>query len=201
MGFAEGDNYGWTTAFWSGLLWLAYEMTDNSIYREGGERNTSRILPIAFKMTSTSIPMTSVFSIHSPASHRICLTENNQAKESAIQAAKRLMTRFLDKPGVFQAWGKLDDPELRGNTIIDSLMNMPLLYRASEITGDERFKQAAHRHVCRLRDDVVRPNNTTFHTFYWNTETGEPCMAKLLRDILMSLAGHADRHGQFMVLH
>src|SRR5690348_1316248 len=26
-GFAEGDNYGWTTSFWPGVLWLAYELT------------------------------------------------------------------------------------------------------------------------------------------------------------------------------
>jgi hypothetical protein len=37
--------------------------------------------------------------------------------------------------GVFQAWGALDDPGLRGNTIIDSLMNMPLLYWAAEQTA------------------------------------------------------------------
>lgn len=176
-GFAEGDNYGWTTAFWSGLLWLAYEMTAESLYRDGGEQHvlnfTNRVQndidldthDIGFLYTLSCIP-----------SYQ--LTNNPQAKKTIIQAAERLMTRYLDKAGVFQAWGKLDDPELRGNTIIDSLMNMPLLFRASQITGDDRFAQAAHQHVCRLRDDLVRPNNTTFHTFYWDTETGKPLYGK-----------------------
>lgn len=177
FGFAEGDNYGWTTAFWSGLLWLAYEMTDNSIYREGGEQhiqNFTNRVQNDIDLDTHDIGFLYTLSCIAP----YLLNENNQAKKSAIQASERLMTRYLDKAGIFQAWGKLDDPELRGNTIIDSLMNMPLLYRASEITGDERFAEAAHRHVCRLRDDVVRPNNTTFHTFYWDTDTGEPLHGK-----------------------
>jgi unsaturated chondroitin disaccharide hydrolase len=84
------------------------------------------------------------------------------------------MARYLDQIGVFQAWGMLDDPQLRGNTIIDSLMNMPLLYWASAQTGDPRFAAAATRHAMRLREDVVREDDSTFHTFYWDVATGEP---------------------------
>ncbi len=41
------------------------------------------------------------------------------------------MSRVLEPAGIIQAWGDLSDPAQRGRTIIDSLMNMPLLYWAS----------------------------------------------------------------------
>jgi unsaturated chondroitin disaccharide hydrolase len=84
------------------------------------------------------------------------------------------MTRYLDAPGIIQAWGDMRDPNQRGRTIVDSLMNTPLLYWASQVTGDERYHRAAHRHAGQLARYFVRPDNTTFHTFYFDPETGAP---------------------------
>src|SRR5919109_4312871 len=53
-------------------------------------------------------------------------------------------------------------------------MNMPLLYWTSEVTGEPRFAVAAHRHATQLRDYMVRADSTTYHTFYWDAETGTP---------------------------
>ena len=172
-GFAEGDNYGWTTSFWSGVLWLAYELSSDEAYRRGAEQHIySCANRIANKIDVDTHDLGFLYTLACVVPWR--LTGNIQAKQAAIQAAEQLMVRYLDKVGIFQAWGRLNDPELRGNTIIDSLMNMPLLYWASEETGDARFAQAAHRHAAQLRDNIVRPDNTTFHTFYWDVETGMP---------------------------
>jgi unsaturated chondroitin disaccharide hydrolase len=172
-GFAEGDNYGWTTSFWPGMLWLAYELTGDDGYRRVAEQhvhNFARRINEEIDLDTHDIGF--LYTLSCIAPWRI--TANIQAKQAAIKAAEQLMTRYLDKIGVFQAWGKLDNPELRGNTIVDSLMNMPLLYWASEITGDSRFAQAAHRHTLCVCNNMIRPNNTTFHTFYWDIETGQP---------------------------
>jgi unsaturated chondroitin disaccharide hydrolase len=79
--------------------------------------------------------------------------------------------RFKD---IGEANAVLSDPKQRGRTIIDSLMNMPLLIWASEQTGDPRYKDAARRHTEQLRQHILRDDNSTFHTFYWDAETGEP---------------------------
>jgi unsaturated chondroitin disaccharide hydrolase len=68
----------------------------------------------------------------------------------------------------------MNDPNQRGRTIVDSLMNTPLLYWASQVTGDERYHRAAHRHAGQLAQHFVRPDDTTFHTFYFDPETGAP---------------------------
>jgi unsaturated chondroitin disaccharide hydrolase len=72
----------------------------------------------------------------------------------------------------------MDDPDQRGRTIVDSLMNMPLLFWASQASGDERFAAAAYRHASQLRDHFVRADDTTFHTFYFDTDTGQPRFGK-----------------------
>ncbi len=183
-GFAEGDNYGWTTSFWSGLLWLAYEISGDENYRASGEQHILNFANrIENKIALDTHDLGFLYTLSCVTPYRI--TGNQQAEEAALLAAEHLMTRYLEKIGIFQSWGSLDDPKLRGNAIIDSLMNMPLLYWASEITGDSRFAQAARRHVSNLRDHVVRPNNTTFHTFYWDIETGTPLYGKTAQ-------GHSD---------
>ncbi|MBK8137396.1 MAG: glycoside hydrolase family 88 protein [Chloroflexi bacterium] len=172
-GFVEGDNYGWTTSFWSGMLWLAYEFTGEARYLQLGERhiqNFAHRVENAIDLDTHDIGF--LYTLACVAPWR--LTGDLAARQAALQAAEALMARYLAKIGIFQAWGGLDDPKMRGNTIIDSLMNMPLLYWATEQTGDPRFAAAAHYHSSQLRDQVVRPDNSTYHTFYWNPETGAP---------------------------
>ena len=104
---------------------------------------------------------------------------------AALAAADHLMSRFLEPAGIIQAWGDLQDPRERGRTIIDSLMNTPLLFWASQVSGDPRYAAAARRHTAQLRDHILRPDGTTFHTFYWDPVTGEPLRGETEQ-------GHAD---------
>jgi unsaturated chondroitin disaccharide hydrolase len=51
---------------------------------------------------------------------------------------------------------------------------MPLLTWAGEQTGEPRFDDAVRRHTAQLREHILREDDSTFHTFYWDAETGEP---------------------------
>jgi unsaturated chondroitin disaccharide hydrolase len=88
------------------------------------------------------------------------------------------MNRFWEKPGIIQAWGRMDDPDQKGRTIVDSLMNLPLWYWASETTGDPSYYDAGLRHARQLQRYFVRADNTTYHTYYFDTETGEARFGK-----------------------
>lgn len=169
----DGDNFGWTTSFWPGMLWLVYELTGDEVYRHAAEyhvQSFARRIERSVDLDTHDLGF--LYTLACVAPWR--LTHNVQARQTAVQAAEYLMTRFLEPAGIIQAWGDLNDPHQRGRTIIDSLMNLPLLYWASEITDDPRFAQAAYRHATQLRDHIIRPDNTTYHTFYWDVETGVP---------------------------
>ena len=171
--FPEGSNYGWTTSFWPGMVWLAYEHTGDDTYRRAGERHVQNFADrVARGVDLDTHDLGFLYTLACVAPWR--LTGDELAKKAALDAAEHLMVRFLEPAGIIQAWGDLRNPEQRGRTIIDSLMNMPLLHWASEMTGEPRFREAAVRHTIQLRDHIIRPDNTTFHTFYWDPQTGEP---------------------------
>lgn len=64
-------------------------------------------------------------------------------KEASIDAAETLLQRFWEKAGVIQAWGDPSDPSQQGRMIMDCCMNLPLLYWASEETGNQKYKSCS----------------------------------------------------------
>lgn len=172
-GYPEGSHTGWTTGFWAGQLWLAYDLTQDAKYREAGDIQIERFadrLRESIDLDHHDVGF--LYTLSCVAAWR--RTESQLARETALQAADQLMTRFLPGAGVLQAWGALDDPEQRGRTIVDSLMNLPLLYWTSEQTGDPRYATAATRHAEQVMTHMVRPDGSTYHTFYFDVDSGAP---------------------------
>ena len=173
-GLPEGANLGWTTSFWPGMLWLAYELTGDETYLRAA---TAHVRSFADRVDGRHRrrhprPRLPLHPVLRPAVAR--RTADRTARDAALAAADHLLTRVLEPAGIIQAWGDMSDPRQQGRTIIDSLMNTPLLFWASETSGDPRYAAAARRHVAQLRDHILRPDDTTFHTFYWDPLTGEP---------------------------
>ena len=69
------------------------------------------------------------------------LTGNETGRKAAILAADQLIRRFHPVGNFIQAWGAMDAPE-NYRLIIDCLLNLPLLYWASEETGDPKYRPA-----------------------------------------------------------
>lgn len=172
-GIPEGGNRGWTTGFWPGMQWLAWQLTGERRFRDaalasaadfgrrvaGGQDLETHDL--GFLYTLSCIPAWEQLG-------------DEAARDAALRAAGHLMGRFLPAAGIIQAWGDLADPAQRGRTIIDSLMNLPLLTWAGQQTGDPRYADAVRRHTGQLREHMLRADDSTFHTYYWDAETGQP---------------------------
>jgi unsaturated chondroitin disaccharide hydrolase len=102
------------------------------------------------------------------------LTADARARELALQAAQILVQRYCPAGGYIQAWGEIGDPEEGGRTIIDTMMNLPLLFWASLQTGDPRFQEAARAHARTSQRYLLRADGASYHTFFFDQETGEP---------------------------
>lgn len=171
LGLSEGANIGWTTSFWTGQLWLAYEWTGKPEYRRVAEGHLANFEQrIQRKIDTDHHDLGFLYTLAAVAPWR--LTQNPLARQVALQAAETLMNRYIPSAGIFQAWGRMDDPEQRGRAIIDCLMNMPLLYWASQESGDPKYHQAAESHALKSMRAFIRPDATTFHTFYFDVQTG-----------------------------
>lgn len=62
--------------------------------------------------------------------------------------------------------------DVRGWMIIDYLMNIPLLYWASEETGDPRFQKIAVAHARTAQEYIARPDGSCNHIVAFDPETG-----------------------------
>jgi unsaturated chondroitin disaccharide hydrolase len=172
-GQPEGANAGWTTGFWPGMLWLTWEGTGDDAVLEAARRQVDNFADrVTRGIDLDTHDLGFLYTLSCVTPWR--LVGDERARDAALKAAGHLMDRFLEPAGILQAWGDLNNPLQRGRTIIDSLMNLPLLYWAAETTGEPSFREAAIRHTEQLRRHIIRPDDTTFHTFYWDTETGEP---------------------------
>jgi unsaturated chondroitin disaccharide hydrolase len=168
-----GGNVGWTTSFWPGMLWLAHDLTGEETYRKAAVAQVRSFVDRMDRgIDLDTHDLGFLYTLSCVTAWRRCRDE--EAKRAALAAADHLLTRVLPSAGIIQAWGALADPRQRGRTIVDSLMNTPLLFWASRTTGDPRYAAAARRHTAQLREHILRPDDTTYHTFYWDPVTGEP---------------------------
>ncbi|MEO3773062.1 glycoside hydrolase family 88 protein [Micromonospora sp. B9E7] len=183
-GQPEGANVGWTTSFWPGMLWLAHDLTGDDRHLRAALSHVASFagrVNRGIDLDTHDLGFLYTLACVTPARR----TGDPQARGAALAAADHLMTRVLEPAGIIQAWGDLNDPRQRGRTIIDSLMNTPLLFWASHTTGDDRYAAAARRHTAQLRQHILRPDGTTFHTFYWDPDSGVPLRGETEQ-------GHAD---------
>ncbi len=166
------DNTEWTNGFWTGMLWLCYEYTGDRVFREKAEEHVESFLNrVEKRIELDHHDLGFLYSPSCVAAYK--LTGSEQAKRAGLLAADKLMERFQERDGFIQAWGELGARE-HYRLIIDCLMNIPLLYWASFVTGEEKYRTAAGRHFDQSCNYVIREDASAFHTFYFNPETGEP---------------------------
>lgn len=171
--YGEMGNKDWTEGFWTGILWLLYEDTNEKKYLSALEtllRTFQERLDQNIGLNTHDIGF--LYSLSTLAGYKI--TGNEKALELSVRAADRLMERYSEKAQIIQAWGNLEDPKEKGRMIIDCLMNLSLLYNISEITGEKKYKEAAEHHAKQAQKYLVREDYSTYHTYYMNVDTGEP---------------------------
>jgi unsaturated chondroitin disaccharide hydrolase len=171
--YEKNDNTGgWGQGFWTGILWLAYELSGDKKYRdEALSHIPSFEKRIREKIGVDHHDMGFLYIPSCVADYK--LTGNEHARDIAVLAADNLLSRFQEKGGFIQAWGELGAAD-NYRLIIDTLLNIPLLYWATEVTGDEKYKKAAYTHFRTAMKNVLRADGTSSHTFYFDSTTGAP---------------------------
>ena len=104
---------GWTTSFWTGILWLAYERTGEEKYKEAAEAQVDSFIErIERKIDVDTHDLGFLYSLSCVAAYK--LTGNEEAKKAAIAAADYLSTRYVESATIFQAWGDMNNPNEQG---------------------------------------------------------------------------------------
>lgn len=167
------DNDDWTNGFWSGMLWLSYELTNKAVFREAAVRTVDSFRErLASHTVLDHHDIGFLYSLSAKAHWMI--ERDESAKSLALAAADVLLKRWRPKSGLIQAWGPEGHEKNGGRIIIDCLMNLPLLFWATKHTGDTIYADIAVRQAEKSRRFLVRGDDSSYHTFYFDQESGEP---------------------------
>lgn len=158
----------WTNGFWGGMMWLMYVNTKNEEYKKTAER-AEELLDEAFKKhTGLHHDVGFMWHIVSGANYR--LTGNEASRTRNLYAAHMLTSRYNPDGRYITAW---PGEEQQGWTIIDSMMNIPLLYWAAEEEKADRYKMIAMHHADMAMNSHIRNDGSVNHIVVHDINTGE----------------------------
>ncbi len=159
----------WTSGFWPGLLWMVYQrhhQPELAGLAQTAEDELERVLQderfyglhhdVGFQFLPTAV-------MHYK------LTGNKAARRRGLVAAALLMSRFNVAGNVIEAW---NGEENQGKVIIDSMMNLPLLYWAAEETGVLRYSIVADAHAHTVMRHFVRADGSVHHIIRFDQASG-----------------------------
>ena len=157
----------WTNGFWPASMWQMYRMTGAELYREEALRAENMLDEALRNFKNLSHDTGFMWLIHSGV--RYALEKNPESFDRTLFAAEMLAARF-NPNGFIRAW---NGEGREGWAIVDCMMNLPLLYWASEETGDPRFRLIAMAHADTTLRCFVRPDGSCNHIVIFDPETGE----------------------------
>lgn len=164
-------NTEWTNGFWTGILWLAYEYSGKEKYRLLAENNVNKFTYRIDNMIEVNHhDLGFLYSPSVVAGYK--LTKSKDMLETGIKAANQLLTRYNPQGKFIQAWGNKGETK-ENRLIIDALLNIPLLYWATDVTGDRKYRDVADNHYASALKTVFREDGSTYHTYFFD-EKGKP---------------------------
>lgn len=170
--------FSWVVGFHVGQLWLALQLTGDSRFLNAAQARRSVFRDILAKREAQDHDLGMQFSLSCVAEWQ--MTGNAEARQLAIEAACRLIERFHQDGEYIQAWnvrsvyGSMPPEFVNGRTIADTMQNLALLYWAGKETGRRDFSFVADSHAETARKHLIRPDDTSFHTFLFDASTGKP---------------------------
>lgn len=164
---AEKNITWWTNGFWEGLMWLMYIGTKDERYRKTAER-AEEILDGAF-MDYDGLYHDVGFMWHISSGVNYRLFGGNKSRLRTLYAADILAARYNISGKFIRAW----NGDMNGWVIIDSMMNLPILYWAAKEHKDDRYRFIAENHADTLLRTHIRPDGSANHVVNLDTVTGE----------------------------
>lgn len=166
--FADEHPEWWTNGFWGGLMWLMYKETNNAEFRKTAECSEILLDEALKDFKCLHHDVGFMWHLTSGANYRI--TGSKKSLNRNLFAASTLFSRYNLKGGFIRAW---NDDNAENRSIIDCLMNIPLLYWASEEIGDDRFTQIAVNHAKMSLKQHIRADGSINHIVEHNPKNPE----------------------------
>lgn len=168
--YTQVPNTDWTNGFWTGEIWLAYEYCKKEELKEAALVQCADFNErICKKIAVDNHDMGFLYSLSCVAAYK--LTGDEKAKKAAIMAADNLLTMYRPKGQFIQSFNQPENEE-NYKMIVDCLMNLGILYWASEVTGESKYREAAEKHFLTTAKHVFREDGSTKQAMRFDIHTG-----------------------------
>ncbi|AHG88736.1 glycosyl hydrolase family 88 [Gemmatirosa kalamazoonensis] len=166
----------WTSGFFPGALWYAYELSGDPAFRARAERWTAGVESAKTRTNTHDIG----FLLFPSFGNGYRLTGNPHYRDVILEGTRNVTTRFNPTVGAIKSWD-VDNPSDprsawpgRYPVIIDNLMNLEMLFWAGKQPGgDPRWADIATRHAETSMRAHVRDDASTAHVTLFDPRTGK----------------------------
>lgn len=162
----------WTNGYWSGMLWQLYLESGYEKFKDIAEKQEEMLDEI---IAYDRLPGHDVgFVWLLIAGQHYKYNKDEQSERRLLQMANNLAGRFNIKGNFIRAWNAPNGTtHALGLAIIDCMMNIPLLFWASEITGEPRFSHIAKAHADTVLKHFIDDDGAVRHICKFDPHTGE----------------------------
>lgn len=156
----------WTSGFVAGSFWYLFEHTQDPSWQATAEVWTAALESQKDNTTTHDVG----FIMFNSFGNGLRLTGNADYEPILVQSAESLITRFNAVVGAILSW---DSNRYTFPVIVDNMMNLELLYWASEATSDPRFAEVANTHSMTTAVQHLRDDFSSYHVVDFDPNSGE----------------------------
>jgi len=155
----------WCSGFYPGSLLYLYDKNgDKALLTEA-----ERIMEVLEKEKYNTTTHDLGFMMFCSFGNALEIAPKEEYKDILIQSAKSLSTRFDETTGVIKSWDSKEGDFL---VIIDNMMNLELLFWATQETGDSTYYDIAITHADNTTKNHFRDDYSSYHVVNYNPKTG-----------------------------
>ena len=162
----------WVSGFFAGTLWYMYELTGDEAWAARARKHTEILDSVQYLQWHHDVG----FMIYDSYGNGLRLKNVPGYEGVIVQTAKSLATRFRPVPGVIQSWdadrGWQGERGWQCPVIIDNMMNLELMFKATEFSGDSTYYNIAVKHADRTMKEHFRDDYSCYHVVDYDLTTG-----------------------------
>ncbi|MDX1642426.1 MAG: glycoside hydrolase family 88 protein [Balneolaceae bacterium] len=149
----------WTSGYFAGALWFMYKFTGDEKWKEYAKQWTEDMAPTANKKNDHDTGLR----IYGSFGNGFTLTQNRQYVRVILKGAQTLSSRYSADIDAIKSWDPWESLDATYPVIIDSMMNLELLFMAANYSGNSDWETLAIRHAKTVYKHHFREDGSVYH--------------------------------------
>jgi hypothetical protein len=155
----------WCSGFYPGTLLYLYKATGDTTLHQEALRRLKLLEKEQYNKGTHDLG----FMMYCSFGNANEISPSPAYKEVLVNSARSLSSRFSPVTGCIRSWNSSRNDFI---VIIDNMMNLELLFWATQATGDSSFYKIAVTHANTTLKNHFRPDYSSYHVINYNPETG-----------------------------